>query len=173
MTSLALKVDTEVPRSVSTNLFGKSMLRLNLLTISYKFPVNLFWGRPQRKLRKWLACIPRLFRFSNFCLFRLLFRTHNGKWACTRFLCLRFEKFLSGIRAASRLHWRRVMRNIFAQSGKFAMELRKISVRYLICRSSTVFLNRPCGGKCWQWSPPRPKTKNSDNGKCVFLGMQG
>jgi hypothetical protein len=39
----------------------------------------------------------------------------------TRFLCLRIEKFPSDIRAASRLRWRRVMRNIFAQSGKLAM----------------------------------------------------
>jgi hypothetical protein len=39
----------------------------------------------------------------------------------TRFLCLRIEKFPSDIRAASRLHYHRVMRNIFAQSAKLAM----------------------------------------------------
>jgi hypothetical protein len=39
----------------------------------------------------------------------------------TRFLCLRIENFPSDIRAASRLRWRRVMRNDFAQSGKLAM----------------------------------------------------
>jgi hypothetical protein len=52
----------------------RSMLHRNLLTISYEFPVNLLWGRPQKNSRKWLACNPRLFRFSNFCLFQLLFR---------------------------------------------------------------------------------------------------
>jgi hypothetical protein len=39
----------------------------------------------------------------------------------TRFLCLRIENFPSDIQADSRLHWHRVMRNIFAQSGKLAM----------------------------------------------------
>jgi hypothetical protein len=39
----------------------------------------------------------------------------------TTFLCLRIENFPSDIRAASRLHWHRVMRNFFAQSGKLAM----------------------------------------------------
>jgi hypothetical protein len=52
MNSLDVMVDTEAPTGcVSTNLFGKSMIHLNLLTISYELPVNLVWGRRQNKLQ--------------------------------------------------------------------------------------------------------------------------
>jgi hypothetical protein len=80
MTSLVVRVDTEAPRgSASTILFGKSMLHINLLTISYELPLNLVWGRPQNKLLKWFSvcCLDSLISV-NFCC---NFATHNGQWA--------------------------------------------------------------------------------------------
>jgi hypothetical protein len=90
--SLVVRVDTEAPRgSVSTIVFGKSMLHINLLTISYELPVNLVWGRPQtkftgscpqNKLLRWFSVYSMVVLDSqisfNFCC---NFATHNGQFA--------------------------------------------------------------------------------------------